>query len=183
MPHLEQVLSVGPVVSHCLSMPSVSMELTQLTSNTLQVQLSPSASTPYDHFINSDVSTCTVQINNAENWIVCHSKSSAVNFDSRTHSHSNSHTDIRDHIIPLISIFVIPQSNIPQILRPMKLAIWLVLFHPSKTSAFLKSQIVIFQLYTQGDQLKENKEISVTAIKNRLHDYQSQIKKTLRYVG
>ena len=34
---------------------------------------------------------------------------------------------------------------------------------------------LISQLYALGDQLKENKAISVTAIRNRLHDYQSQI--------
>ena len=44
-------------------------------------------------------------VNNADNRIVCHSKSSVVNFDSRAHSHSVSHTDIRDDIISPISIF------------------------------------------------------------------------------
>ena len=34
---------------------------------------------------------------------------------------------------------------------------------------------LVSQLYALGDQLKENKAISVTAIRNRLHDYQSQI--------
>ena len=34
---------------------------------------------------------------------------------------------------------------------------------------------MVSQLYALGDQLKENKAISVTAIRNRLHDYQSQI--------
>ena len=109
MSHLGQVPSVGPVVLHGLSIQSVSMELTQLTSNTLQVQSSPSVSTTHDHLINSDVSTCTLPVencvNNAENQIVCHLKYSVVNFDSRAHSHSNSHTDIRDDIISLISIF------------------------------------------------------------------------------
>ena len=52
-----------------------------------------SVSTTHDHFINSDVSTCTVPVNNAENRIVCHSKSSVVNFDSSAHSHSDSHTE------------------------------------------------------------------------------------------
>ena len=92
------VPSVGPVVSHGLYMPSVSRELTQLlTSNTLKGQSSPSVSTTHDHFIKSDVSTYTVPVencvNNAENRIVCHSKSSVVNFDSSTHSHSDSHTE------------------------------------------------------------------------------------------
>ena len=94
---------------HGLSMPSVSRELTQLTNNTLLGQSSPSVSTTYDHFINGDVSTNTVPVencvNNAENRIVCHSKSSVVNFDSNAHSHSDSHTDIRDDIISPISIF------------------------------------------------------------------------------
>ena len=34
---------------------------------------------------------------------------------------------------------------------------------------------LVFQLYALGDQLKENKAISVTAIRNRLHKYQLQI--------
>ena len=98
MSHLGQVPSVGPVVSHGLSMPSVSRELTQLlTSNALQGQLLPSVSTTHNHFINNDVSTNTVPVenyvNNAENRIVCHSKSSVVNFDSNAHSHFNSHTE------------------------------------------------------------------------------------------
>ena len=98
MSHLGQVPSVGPVVSHGLSMPSVSRELTQLlTSNALQGQSLPSVSTTHDHFINNDVSTNTVPVkkyvNNAENRIVCHSKSSVVNFDSNAHSHFNSHTE------------------------------------------------------------------------------------------
>ena len=98
MSYLGQVPSVGPVVSHGLSMPSVSMELTQLlTSNALQGQSLLSVSTTHDHFINNDVSTNTVPVencvNNAENRIVCHSKSSVVNFDSNAHSHFNSHTE------------------------------------------------------------------------------------------
>ena len=98
MSHLGQVPSVGPFVSHGLSMPSVSRELTQLlTSNALQGQSLPSVSTTLDHFINNDVSTNTVPVencvNNAENRIVCHSKSSVVNFDSNAHSHFNSHTE------------------------------------------------------------------------------------------
>ena len=110
MSHLGQVPSVGPVVSHGLSMPSVSRELTQLlTSYALQGQSSPSVSTTHDHFINSHVSTNTVPwenyVNNAENRIVCHSKSSVVNFYSNAHSHSDSHTDIRDDIISSITIF------------------------------------------------------------------------------
>ena len=110
MSHLGQVPSVGPVVSHGLSMPSVSRELTQLlTSYALQGQSSPSVSMTHDHFINSHVSTNTVPVenyvNNAENRIVCHSKSSVVNFDSNAHSHSDSHTDIRDDIFSPISIF------------------------------------------------------------------------------
>ena len=99
MSHLGHVPSVGPFLSHGLSMPSVSRELTQLlTSNTLQGQSLPSVSTTHDHFINNDVSTNTVPVencvNNAENRIVCHSKSSVVNFDSNAHSHFNSHTEI-----------------------------------------------------------------------------------------
>ena len=98
MSHLGQVPSVGPVVSHGLSMPSVSRELTQLlTSNALQGQSSQSVSTTYDHFINGDVSTNTVPVencvNNAENRIIYHSKSSVVNFDSNAHSHFDTHTE------------------------------------------------------------------------------------------
>ena len=37
---------------------------------------------------------------------------------------------------------------------------------------------LVSQLYTLGDQPTENKAISVTAILNRLHDYQSQIENT-----
>ena len=92
--HLGHVPYVGPVVSHRSSMPSVSRELTQLlTSNALQGKSSPSVSTTHDHFINSDVSTCAVPVNNAENRIVCHSKFSVLNFDSRAHSHSDGHTE------------------------------------------------------------------------------------------
>ena len=156
------IVSVGPVVSHGLSMPSVNRELTQLASNTLQGQLPPPASTTHDHFINSEVSTCTVPVNNAENRIVCHSRSSVLNFDSSAHSRSDSHTethcnsltiDKRMTLFPaFLPISLMSQGNIHQIqlqqncfriLRPMKLTIWLVLFHPSKTSVFLKSQILI----------------------------------------
>ena len=98
MSYLGQVPSVGPVVSHGLSMPSVSMELTQLlTSNALQGQSLPSVSTTHYHFINNDVSTNTVSVencvNNAENRIVCHSKFSVVNFDSNVHSHFDNPTE------------------------------------------------------------------------------------------
>ena len=98
MSHLGQVPSVRPVVSHGLSMPSVSRELTQLlTSNALQGQSLPSVSTTHDHFINNDVSTNTVPVencvNNAENRIVRHSKLSVVNFDSNAHSHFDSPTE------------------------------------------------------------------------------------------
>ena len=98
MSHLGYVPSVGPFLSHGLSMPSVSMELTQLlTSNALQGQSLPPVSMTHDHFINNDVSTNTVPVencvNNAENRIVCHSKSSIINFDSNAHSHFNSHTE------------------------------------------------------------------------------------------
>ena len=108
MSYLGQVPSVGPVVSHGLSMPSVSMELTQLlTSNALQGQSLPSVSTTHDHFINNDVSTNTVPIensvNNAENRIVCHSKFSVVNFDSNTHSHFNSNSLTNDKTNDIIS--------------------------------------------------------------------------------
>ena len=34
---------------------------------------------------------------------------------------------------------------------------------------------LVSQRYALGDQLKENKAISITVIRNRLHDYQSQI--------
>ena len=98
MSHLGQVPSVGLVVSHGLSMPSVSRELTQLlTSNALQGQSLPSVSTTHYHFINNDVSTNTVPVencvNNAENRIVCHSKFSVVNFDSNVHSHFDNPTE------------------------------------------------------------------------------------------
>ena len=166
MSHLGHVPSVGPFVSHGLSMPSVSRESTQLTSNTLHGQSLPSVNTTHDHFINNDVSTNTVPVencvNNAENRIVRHSKSSIVNFDSNAHSHFDSHTETNrnsltnDKTNDIISRssenFLVSQGNIYQIclqqncyriLRPMKLTIWLVLFHPSKTSALLRSQILI----------------------------------------
>ena len=162
--HLGQAPSVGPVVSHGLSMPSVSRELTQLTSNALQGQSSSSVSTTHDHFINSEVSTCTVPVNNVENRIVCHTKSSGLNFDFSADSRSDSHTEThcnslttdktndiisrisanfsdvsRQHISNSASTKLLSNSD----LRPMKLTIWLVLFHPSKTSVFLRSQILI----------------------------------------
>ena len=108
MSHLGQVPSVGPFLSHGLSMPSVSMELTQLlTSNALQGQSLPSVSTTHDHFINNDVSTNTVSVENcvtnAENWIVCRSKLSVVNFDSNAHSHFNSNSLTNDKTNDIIS--------------------------------------------------------------------------------
>ena len=108
MSHLRQVPSVGPFLSHGLSMPSVSMELTQLlTSNALQGQSLPSVSTTHDHFINNDVSNNTVPVENcvnkAGNRIVCHSKSSAVNFDSNAHSHFNSNSLTNDKTNDIIS--------------------------------------------------------------------------------
>ena len=97
MSHFRHVPSVGPFVSHGLSMSSVSRELTELTNNTLHGQSSPSVSMTYNNFINCDVSINTVPVencvNNAENRIVYHSKSSVVNFISNAHSHFDSHTE------------------------------------------------------------------------------------------
>ena len=206
MSHLGQVPSVGLVVSHGLSMPSVSRELTQLlTSNALQGQSLPSVSTTHDHFINNDVSTNTVPVencvNNAENRIVCHSKFSVVNFDSNAHSHFNSHTEIHgnsltddktngiiprssenfsdvsgQHISNLSSTKLLSNSEANEIDN-------LIGVIPSiKDKRFAQEsdfdnfgRELVSQLYALGDQLKENKAISVTAIRNRLHDYQSQI--------
>ena len=194
MSHLGQVPSVGPVVSHCLSMPSVNRELTQLASNALQGQLPPPASTTHDHFINSEVSTCTVPVNNAENRIVCHSKSSVLNFDSSAHSRSDSHTethcnslttDETNDIISLISANFSDVSwqhisnsastkllsnseaneidNLIGVIPSIKDKCF------SQESDFDKfGRELVSQLYALGDQLKENKAISVTAIRNRL---------------
>ena len=206
MSHLGQVPSVGPFVSHGLSMPSVSRELTQLlTSNALQGQSLPSVSTTHDHFINNDVSTNTVPVengvNNAENRIVCHSKSSVVNFDSNAHSHFNSHTETHcnsltndktndiisrssenfsdvsgQHISNLSSTKLLLNSEASEIDN------WIGVIPSIKDKRFDQEsdfdkfgRELVSQLYALGDQLKENKAISVTSIRNRLHDYQSQI--------
>ena len=89
-----QTLDLWCHMVHFVSMPSVSMELTRLTSiNTSQDQSLSSVSTTQGYFINSDVSSCAVSVengvNNAGNRIVCHSKSDAVNSISNAHSHSD----------------------------------------------------------------------------------------------
>ena len=206
MSHLRQVPSVGPVVSHGLSMPSVSRELTQLlTSNALQGQSLPSVSTTHDHFINNDVSTNTVPVencvNNAENRIVCHSKSSIVNFDSNAHSHFDSHTETHcnsltndktkdiisrssenfsdvsgQHISNLSSTKLSSNSEANEIDNLIGVIPSIKDKRFAQESDFDKfGRKLVSQLYALGDQLKENKAISVTAIRNRLHDYQSQI--------
>ena len=206
MSHLGQVPSVGPVVSHGLSMPSVSRELTQLlTSNALQGQSLPSVSTTHDHFINNDVSTNTVPVencvNNAENRIVCHSKSSIVNFDSNAHSHFDSHTETHcnsltndktndiisrssedfsgvsgQHIANLSSTKLLSNSEANEIDNLIGVIPSIKDKRFAQESDFDKfGRELVSQLYALGDQLKENKAISVTAIRNRLHDYQSQI--------
>ena len=206
MSHLGQVPSVGPVVSHGLSMPSVSRELTQLlTSNALQGQSSPSVSTTHDHFINSHVSTNTVPVencvNNAENRKVCHSKSSVLNFDSNAHSHFDSHTETHGNSLTndkTNDIISLSSENFSDVsgqhisnLSSTKLSSNseaneidnLIGVIPSiKNKRFVQEsdfdkfgRELVSQLYALGDQLKENKAISVTAIRNRLHDYQSQI--------
>ena len=206
MSHLGHVPSVGPFLSHGLSMPSVSRELTQLlTSNTLQGQSLPSVSTTHDHFINSDVSTNTVPVencvNNAENRIVCHSKSSIVNFDSNAHSHFNSHTETHcnsltndktkdiisrssenfsdvsgQHISNLSSTKLSSNSEANEIDNLIGVIPSIKDKRFAQESDFDKfGRELVSQLYALGDQLKENKAISVTAIRNRLHDYQSQI--------
>ena len=206
MSHLGHVPSVGPVVSHGLSMPSVSRELTQLlTRNALQGQSLPSVSTIHDYLINNDVSTNTVQVenrvNNAESRIVCRSKFSVVNFDSNAHSHFDSPTEthvnslINDktndiisrssenfsdvsgqHISNLSSTKLLSNSeanesdNLIGVIPSIKDKRF------AQESDFDKfGRELVSQLYALGDQLKENKAISVTAIRNRLHDYQSQI--------
>ena len=206
MSHLGQVPSVGPVVSHGLSMPSVGRELTQLlTSNALQGQSLPSVSTTHDHFINNDVSTNTVPVencvNNAENQIVCHSKSSIVNFDSNAHSHFDSHTETHcnsltnDKTNDIISRSSenfsdvsgqnISNSSSTKLLsnsEANKIDNLIGVIPSIKDKRFAQEsdfdkfgRELVSQLYALGDQLKENKAISVTAIRNRLHDYQSQI--------
>ena len=78
-------------------MPSINMELTQMTSiNTTQIQSLPYVSTAQVDFINSDVWMLLSEenvVNNAGNGIVCHSKSNDVNFNSNAHSHSYSHAE------------------------------------------------------------------------------------------
>ena len=206
MSHLGHVPSVGPFLSHGLSMPSVSRELTQLlTSNALQGQSLPSVSTTHDHFINNDVSTNTVPVencvNNAENRIVCHSKSSVVNFDSNAHSHFNSHTEthynslINDktndiiprssenfsdvsgqHISNLSSTKLLSNSEANEIDNLIGVIPSIKDKRFDQESDFDKfGRELVSQLYALGDQLKENKAISVTAIRNRLRAYQSQI--------
>ena len=206
MSHLGQVPSVGPVVSHGLSMPSVSRELTQLlTRNALQGQSLPSVSTTHDHFINNDISNNTVPVENcvtnAENRIVCHSKSSVVNFDSNAHSHFNSHTEIHgnsltddktngiiprssenlsdvsgQHISNLSSTKLLSNSEANEIDNLIGVIPSIKDKRFAQESDFDKfGRELVSQLYALGDQLKENKAISVTAIRNRLHDYQSQI--------
>ena len=154
-------------MSHGLSMPSVSRELTQLlTSNALQGQSSPSVSTTHDQFINSHVSTNTVPVencvNNAENRIVCHSKSSVVNFDSNAHSHFDSHTETHGNSLTNdktndiisrssenfsdVSGQHISNSSSTKLLsnsEANEIDNLIGLFHPSKTSALLRSQILI----------------------------------------
>ena len=201
MSHLGQVPSVGPVVSHGLSMPSVSRELTQLlTSNALQGQSLPSVSTTHDHFINNDISNNTVPVENcvtnAENRIVCHSNSSVVNFDSNAHSHFNSHTEIHGNsltddktngIIPRSSenFSDVSGQHISKLLsnsEANEIDNLIGVIPSIKDKRFAQEsdfdkfgRELVSQLYALGDQLKENKAISVTAIRNRLHDYQSQI--------
>ena len=206
MSHLGQVPSVGLVVSHGLSMPSVSRELTQLlTSNALQGQSLPSVSTTHDHFIKNDMSNNTVPVENcvtnAENRIVCHSKSSVVNFDSNAHSHFNSHTEIHgnsltddktngiiprssenfsdvsgQHISNLSSTKLLSNSEANEIDNLIGVIPSIKDKRFAQESDFDKfGRELVSQLYALGDQLKENKAISVTAIRNRLHDYQSQI--------
>ena len=206
MSHLGHVPSVGPFVSHGLSMPSVSRELTQLlTSNALQGQSLPSVSTTHYHFINNDVSTNTVPVencvNNAENRIVCHSKFDVVNFDSNVHSHfdnptethGNSLTDDKtngiisrssenfsdvsgQHISNLSSTKLLSNSEANEIDNLIGVIPSIKDKRFAQESDFDKfGRELVSQLYALGDQLKENKAISVTAIRNRLHDYQSQI--------
>ena len=186
MSHLGQVPSVGPVVSHDLSMPSVSRELTQLlTSNTLKGQSSPSVSTTHDHF----------------NRIVCHSKSSVVNFDSNAHSHFDSHTETHcnsltndetndiishsyenlpdvsgQHILNSSSTKLLSNSEANEIDNFIGVILSIKDKRFAQESDFDKfGRELVSQLYALEDQLKESKAISVTAIRNRLHEYQSQI--------
>ena len=206
MSHLGHVPSVGPFVSHGLSMPSVSMELTQLlTSNALQGQSLPSVSSTHDHFINNDVSANTVPVENcvtnAENRIVCHSKSSVVNFDSNAHSHFDNHAETHcnsltndktkdiisrssenfsdvsgQHISNLSSTKLLSNSEANEIDNLIGVIPSIKDKRFDQESDFDKfGRELVSQLYALGDQLKENKAISVTAIRNRLHAYQSQI--------
>ena len=208
MSFLGQVPSVGPVVSHGLSMPSVSMELTQLlTSNALQGQSLPSVSTTHDHVINSHVSSSTNTVpvencvNNARNRIVGHSKFSVVNFDSNAHSHFDSHAETHcnsltndktkdissrsserfsdvsgQYISHLSSTKLSSNSEANEIDNLIGVIPSIKDKRFAQESDFDKfGRELVSQLYALGNQLKENKAISVTAIRNRLHDYQSQI--------
>ena len=188
-------------MSHGLSMPSLTRELTQLTSNALQGKSSPSVSTTHDHFINNDVSACTVPVNNAENRIVCHSKSGVLNFDSGAHFHSDSHTETHcnsltkdkmndiisrssgnfsavsgQHISNSSSTKLSSNSEANEIDNLIGVIPFIKGKHFSQESDFDKfGHEMVSQQYALGDQLKENRAISVTAIWNRLHEYQSQI--------
>ena len=179
MSHLGHVPSVGPFL--------------------LQGQSLPSVSTTHDHFINDDVSTNTVPVENcvtnAENRIVCRSKFSVVNFDSNAHSHFNSNSLTNDktngiisrssenfsdvsgqHISNLSSTKLLSNSEANEIDNLIGVIPSIKDKRFAKESDFDKfGRELVSQLYALGDQLKENKVISVTAIRNRLHDYQSQI--------
>ena len=183
-------------------MPSVSRELTQLlTSNALQGKSSPSVSTTHGHFINSDVSTCTVPVYNAENRIVCRLKSSVVNFDSNAHSHSDGHSethcnsltnDRRNDIISRISgnfsgvsgqhISNSASTKLLSNFEANEIDNLIGVISSIEDKCFAQEsdfdkfgRELVSQLYALGDQLKENTAISVTSIRNRLHEYQSQI--------
>ena len=171
----------------------------------MQGQSSPSVSTTHDHFINNDVSKNTVPVencvNNAENRIVCHSKSSVVNFDSNAHSRFDSHTETHcnsltndktndmisrssenfsnvsgQHISHLSSTKLLSNSEANEIDNLIRVIPSIKDKRFDQESDFdTFGRELVSQLYALGDQLKEKKAISVTAIRNRLHDYQSQI--------
>ena len=186
MSHLGQVPSVGLVVSHGLSMPSVSRELTQLlTSNALQGQSLPSVSTTHDHFINNDISNNTVPVENcvtnAENQIVCHEIHGNSLTDDKTTGiiprSSENFSDVSgQHISNLSSTKLLSNSEANEIDNLIGVIPSIKDKRFAQESDFDKfGRELVSELYALGDQLKEKKTISVTAIRNRLHDYQSQI--------
>ena len=135
------------------------------------------------------------------NRIVYHSKSSVVNFDSNAHSHFDSHTETHcisltndktndiisrssenfsdvagQHISNSSSTKLLSNSEVNEIDHLIGVIPSIKDKRFGQESDFDKfGRELVSQLYVLGHQLKENNAISVTAIQNKLHDYQSQI--------